>query len=423
MDRKKLLAWAAYDWANSAITTIVFTFVFSIYFARSIYGEEVAGSAAWSFSQGCAGIVVALLSPLVGATVDRYGPRKPALKILTILCVALCASLFLMMPDRDFVLPALLTGAVLTVCYELMQNVYSTTLPLVAPPDKIGTVSGIGWGAGYVGSILSLCIALFVFIGIGDKQGLLGLTHDGALHVRATMLLAAIWFAVFAIPLFVVCPDAPKSGLSVYQSAKTGLLSLKGTLQHAWKFPNLIRFLIAAAIYRDGLVTLFAVGGLYAAGTLGMSFSQVMMFAIAINIASGVGALGMARFDDKLGSKTTVAICLVGLIVIGTALVLTTDKGVFVGLACVLGLFIGPAQAASRTLLVRLSPPEDIGAFFGVYALTGKSVAFMGPFAFSALTTLFHSQRAGMASIVIFWVVGLALLWRVREKNDTISPA
>ena len=417
MNRKTLFAWAAYDWANSAITTIVFTFVFSIYFARSIFGDETSGSALWAFAQGCAGVVIAVLSPLAGATVDKYGPRKPILKVFTLVCITLAASLFLMQPDPAFIMPALIIGACLTVAFELAQNVYGTTLPLIAPPEKLGFVSGIGWGSGYVGSIISLGIALVCFIGFGDAGGALGITKDGALHVRSTMLLAAIWFAVFAIPFFAVCPDAPRSGLGLRQSVGAGARDLLATVRQARQFPELIKFLVATAIYRDGLVTLFAVGGLYAAGTLNMTQSDVIVFAIAINIASGIGAMGFAFFDDKIGSKTTIMISLVALLILGAGVIATSDKNTFIALTCGLGLFIGPVQAASRAMLVRLSPPEHIGAFFGLYALTGKSVAFMGPFAFAALTAAFDSQRVGMASILVFWAVGLMVIYSVRPNR------
>ena len=281
-------------------------------------------------------------------------------------------------------------------------------------------VSGVGWGSGYIGSIISLSTALFLFIGLGDAGGLLGIPKEGALHVRSTMLLAAVWFAIFAIPYFVFCPDAPKSGRTFMASAREGLRDLKNTALHAKRYPDLIKFLIAAAIYRDGLVTLFAMGGLYAAGTLGMEFSEVMIFAIAINIASGIGAVAFAFFDDKWGSRTIVIICLIGLLIFGAGVITTDSKTMFVALACCLGLFIGPVQAASRALLVRLSPPESIGAFFGLYALTGKSVAFMGPFAFAALTTAFDSQRVGMASILAFWAIGLLVIYFVRPNRAVV---
>lgn len=410
MNRKTLAAWAAFDWANSAITTIVFTFVFSIYFARSVFGDETSGSAAWAFAQGCAGVAIAILSPIVGASVDRYGPRQPMLKVFTTLCVLLTAALFFIEPQQSYILPALIIGAFLTLSFELVQNVYSTTLPLVAPPEKIGLVSGIGWGSGYVGSIISLSLALFLFIGMGDGGGLLGIPKDGAMHVRSTMLLAAAWFAVFAIPFFFVCPDAPKSGLSLRTSARMALRDLAATVRHAKQFPDLIKFLVASAIFRDGLVTLFAVGGLYAAGTLGMSASEVIVFAIAINVASGVGAISLAFLDARVGSKNIVIVSLIALIILGAAVIMTDDKTMFIVLTCGLGLFIGPVQAAARAMLVRLSPPENLGAFFGLYALTGKSVAFLGPFAFAALTTTFDSQRAGMTTILGFWALGLILV-------------
>lgn len=414
MNRKTLISWAAFDWANSAINTIVFTFVFSVYFARSVYGDEVAGSAAWSFAQGCAGIAVALTAPFFGAAIDAYGPRKPAIKIFTVLCIALTATLFFVPPDKAFVMTALMAGALLTFLFELLQSAYGMTLPVIAPPDKTGFVSGIGWGAGYVGSIVSLSIALFGFIGLGDMSGFLGISKDGAMHVRATMLLVAVWFAFFAVPFFLYCPDAAPTGRPFQQSFSDGARGLSATVKQAWAYPAVVRFLAAAAIYRDGLVTLFAVGGLYAAGTLHMSFSEVMIFAIAINIASGIGAVAFAFFDDRIGSRTTIIICLAAMILLGGAIILTNDKTAFIALACLLGLFIGPVQASSRAMLVHLAPPAHTGAFFGLYALTGKSVAFMGPFAFSVLTSLFVSQRAGMASILVFWLVGMALVFSVK---------
>lgn len=417
MDKKSVFAWAAFDWANSAVNTLVFTFVFSIYFTKSVYGDETAGSAAWSFSQGCAGLVIAALSPLLGAAVDRYGPHKPALKLLTAMSVLLTASLFFIEPSYNFVLPALFLGACLTVAFELLQNIYNSTLPLVAAPRQMGKVSGIGWGFGYVGSILSLSIALFAFIGLGDTGGFLGITKDGALHVRATMLLTALWFAIFAIPYFFVCPDAPKSGISFKDCVAKGASDLGRMVLEARQYPDSLRFLVASAFYRDGLATLFAVGGLYAAGTLGMSFSEVMIFAIAINVTSGLGAIGFAFLDARLGARRIVVVSLIALSFIGMCVILTDSKMVFIALTCLLGIFIGPVQAASRTWLAELAPPEKTATFFGLYALSGKAVAFMGPFAFAMLTTLFDSQRVGMFSIIAFWIVGLLLVYSVRSRR------
>lgn len=414
MNRKVAVAWAGYDWANSAINTIVFTFVFSVYFAKSVYGDEVSGSAAWSFSQGCAGVFIAALSPLLGAAIDRYGPHKPALKFFTGLCVLLTATLFFIPPEHGYVFVALLVAATLTVFFEFVQNIYNATLLIVAAGPSMGAVSGFGWGFGYLGSIFCLIIALFGFIGLGDHGGFLGISKDNAMHVRATMLFTALWFAVFAIPFFIFCPDKPKAGLSVNQSVHHGWLDLKKLLREARTYPNILQFLLASAIYRDGLATLFAVGGLYAAGTLGMNFSEVMVFAIAINIASGIGAMGFALIDDRIGAKTTVMVSLVALILFGAGVIITDDKTVFIVLACALGLFIGPVQASSRTMLAQLAPPDKTASFFGLYAMTGKAVAFMGPFAFGMLTMVFESQRAGMFSILGFWLLGLLMVYFVK---------
>lgn len=417
MNKKQVLAWAAFDWANSAVNTLVFTFVFSVYFAKSIYGDQVAGSAAWSFAQGCAGVVIAILSPILGAALDRYGPHKPVLKLLTIFSCIFTVLLFFMEPSHNFVFLALLFSALLTVFFELLQNVYNSTLPIVTAAQNIGKVSGIGWGFGYVGSIVCLTLALLLFIGLGDSGGFFGIPKDEALHVRSTMLLTAVWFAVFSIPFFLICPDAAKSGLSLKASVLKGIQDLKGMVRELRQHREGAKFLLASAIYRDGLATLFAIGGLYAAGTLQMSFSEVMMFAIVINIASGIGAIGFAFLDKRLGARGTVILSLVALIVVGLCAIGTNDKFVFIGLTCLLGVFIGTVQAASRTWLVALAPLEKKATFFGLYALSGKAVAFMGPFAFAALTTIFESQRAGMLSIIAFWIVGLMLVYSVRSHR------
>lgn len=413
----QLTAWSLYDLANTAINTIVFTFIFSVYFARGIYGDEVAGSAAWSFMMGCAGVAVAILSPIIGAIVDHGGHRKPALALFTSLSVLLCGALYFMAPDKNFVMPALLTAAALSLCYELAQNIYGSTLPIIAPPEKIGLVSGLGWGTGYIGSIFSLGFVLFAFIGLGDAQGFLNLPTDQSLNVRASVAFASIWFAIFALPYFFICPDAPATGVPARTAIRQSFKHIKSTLKSAYAIPGMLRFLIAAAIYRDGLITLFAVGGLYAAGTLNMDFSDIMLFAIAMNVTGGIGALTLAKFDDKIGSRNLIIISLCALIFLGGILVSLNDKTAFILTACALGAFIGPVQAASRSMLVRLSPPSQTGAFFGLYALTGKSVAFLGPFAFAFVTATTGSQRLGIATILLFWLIGLLIILSIRPNN------
>jgi len=180
----------------------------------------------------------------------------------------------------------------------------------------------------------------------------------------------------------------------------------------------MVRFLIGSAIYRDGLNTLFAVGGLYAAGTFGMSFQEILFFAIGLNITAGLGAAGFAGMDDLKGSRETIIMSLCGLLLSGLAVLMVQDKTLFIGLAMVMGLFIGPVQSASRTMAARLSHPDHVGQTFGLYALTGRVVSFFGPAAYALATLAFDSQRAGMAMILLFWLAGLVILWTVKEQED-----
>ena len=414
-----ILSWCFYDWANSAFNTVIGTFVFSLYFARGIYGDETAGSALWGYVLGVSGLAVALLSPVFGAIADRSGRRKPWLAVFTVCTVVPTALLWYALPARDWISYALICVALATIAFELAGVFYNAMLPTVAQPAMLGRVSGWGWGLGYIGGLACLVAALVGFIGLGDSPGLLGIPKDEAAHVRATSLLVAAWFAVFAVPLFLFSPDQPPTGISASEAVRSGIAVLVRTIRTIWRERPIVRFLIASAIYRDALATLFAVGGLYAAGTFGMSFQQILLFAIGLNVTAGIGAVGFAWLDDAFGSKRTVLLSLAGLIVFGVALLLISDATSFIVLALGLGIFVGPSQAASRSLMARLSPPQMQTEMFGLYALTGKSVAFLGPLSFGAATGLFDSQRAGMATIVVFFAVGFLLLLSVREPRRT----
>ena len=415
--RRAVFSWCLYDWANSAFNTVIGTFVFSVYFARGIYGDETAGSAVWGFALGAAGLAVALTSPVLGAIADRGGARKPWLGIFVALTLLPTALLWFATPDRSMVPFALACMVVASVAFELANVFYNAMLEDVAPPGKIGRVSGWAWGLGYAGGLGCLVVALVGFI--QPEQPLFGLSTEEAENIRATAILVALWFGLFAIPLFVFTPDQPATGLPIRKVVIAGLAQLVQTLRDVRRYGDIVRFLIASALYRDGLATLFAMGGLYAAGTFGMDFEEILIFAIGLNVTAGLGAFGFAWLDDALGSKKTVFLALVGLIGFGTATLLISDKTVFIALALGLGIFVGPAQAASRSLMARLSPNEMETEMFGLYAFSGKSVAFIGPLAFALATEAFDSQRAGMATIMVSFLLGGAVLAFVREPTDS----
>lgn len=407
-----ILGWCLYDWANSAFNTVIGTFVFSVYFARGIYGDETSGSALWALAIGLSGIVVAVLSPVLGAVADRTGRRKPWLAVFVTVTAVATALLWFAAPERAYIAYALTLVVIASIAFELANVFYNAMLPVVAPTGFAGRVSGWGWGLGYMGGLACLVIALLALVQPAEPW--FGIGKENAANIRATSVLAAIWFVAFAVPLFALTRDTAATGIGLRRAVGEGLAQLRQTLVDVRRHRQIVRFLIASALYRDGLATLFAVGGLYAAGTFGMSFEQILVFAIGLNVTAGMGAALFSFIDDAIGSRFTVLIGLTGLIVLGIPVLLIADARWFIALALGLGLFVGPVQAASRTLMVRLAPPAMTAEMFGLYALTGKSIAFLGPIAFAILTELFDSQRAGMASVIAFLAVGGAILLTVR---------
>lgn len=413
-DRRAILSWCLYDWASSAYNTVITTFVFSIYFARGVVGDEVAGTALWSRAMAIAGIAIAILSPVLGAIADRSGQLKPWLALLTAITVAATAALWWVRPVPDDILFALTCVVIGTVAFELANVFYNASLTRVAPPAMLGRVSGWGWGTGYFGGLACLVTALFLFI--QSPEPLFGLLdHTDQANVRGTSLLVAVWFGLFALPFFLWVPDAPATGRSILQSVREGLAKLGRAFRDLRDHAQTARFLVASAFYRDGINTLTAFGGLYAAGTFGMGFEEIVLFAIALNIVAGIGAMAGGWLDDALGARLTIQVGLIGLIIFATALLLVEDKNQFWWLAMGIGACYGPAQAAGRSLMARLSPPDMQTEMFGLYNLTGRMAGFLGPLALGLATEAFASQRAGMATIVGFFVLGFALMLLVRE--------
>jgi UMF1 family MFS transporter len=223
-------------------------------------------------------------------------------------------------------------------------------------------------------------------------------------------VLVAVWFAVFSLPLFLFTPDAPSRKLPAATAIRLGLAGLVETVRNLRHHGQIARFLLAQMIYSDGLNTLFAFGGIYAAGTFGMDFSEIILFGIAINVTAGLGAFAFAWIDDWIGPKRTILVSLFFLTLLGGALLVVEGKPLFWTLALPLGIFVGPAQAASRSLMAHLAPPGMANEMFGLYSLSGKATAFLGPAALGWATVAFGSQRAGMSAIIVLFLAGALLL-------------
>lgn len=410
--RRAIFAWCLYDWGNSAFPTVISTFLFSAYFATAVAPSAEIGTALWGQATAIVGLVIAVVSPALGAIADQGGRRKPWIALLSAVSIAATALLWFVTPQPSAVLLALVLYGAASFGFELAIVFYNAMLPDLAPKDRLGRVSGWGWGLGYFGGLACLALGLAL---VQPDPAPFGLDKAQAEHARAVALVAAGWFAVFALPLFAWTPDRPGSELPLRDAVRSGLATLAVTLKRLPQHRNVLRFLIAKMIYIDGLNTLFTFGGIYAAGTIGMALDEVLLFGVIINIASGVGAFAFAWVDDWIGAKPTIAISLVALILFGGGILFVEDKTWFYVLAMGIGAFLGPTQAASRSMMARLAPRALMTEFFGLYALAGKATAFIGPFVLGWVTLLADSQRAGMASILPFFVVGLWLLMGVQE--------
>jgi MFS transporter, UMF1 family len=409
---RKAWAWAFYDWANSAFPTVVSTFVIAAYFAQGVAATPAEGQAMWGWMQTLAGIAIALLSPVLGAVADAGGRRRLMLLACTVFTAVFTALIWFAQPRPEDALWALVCVGLATVGFELGTVFYNSMLPQVAPPERLGRVSGLAWGLGYAGGLACLGVCLLLLV-LPDPSPL-GLDRGQAEQIRATALLTAAWTLVFGWPVLVALPDPAPPRPRWGQAVRRGLAEIRGVLRGLPRHPATARFLLARLFYTDGLNTLFAFGAIYAAGVFGMAFEEILVFGIALNVTAGLGAAGFGLVEDRLGARRTVLVSLGAIVVIGLGLVLVRDKDVFWGLALALGVFMGPAQSASRTLMARLAPPEEVSAYFGLFALSGRVTGFLGPAALAAVTAASGSQRLGMATVLVFLALGAAILATVR---------
>ncbi len=410
-----LVSWAVYDWANSAYPTIIQTFVFAAYFTRRVAENETTGSAMWGNTIGLAGILVAVCSPILGAAADSGGDRKLWIAILTLACCLATGGLWFVLPQSSSVYLGLVLLGLSTFTFELAVVLYNANLPDLSSASHLGRWSGWGWALGYAGGLISLIVVLFAFV---RGEGIwLSLDPETFQHVRIAFPFVGGWYLVFSLPFFLWTPSFSDEKGSFSEAIRGGLKQLKATFEKLGNYSHVGLFLLARMVYIDGLATVFAFGGVYAAGTFEMSESNVLAFGIVLNVTAGLGAASMGWIDDWLGSKETILIGLGGLLTFGLLILLVTSVLWFWVFGGLLGIFVGPVQSASRSFLARLAPASLRNEMFGLYAFSGKATAFVGPFLVGWFTSVFNSQRIGMSIVLVFFVVGGIILGFVPRKT------
>ena len=413
---RRIVAWTLYDWANSSFTTIVVSFIYSGFFTQVMVGDDVLGQALWGRAVSVSALIIALLSPVVGAMADRGGKRRRYLFISTMVCVLATAVLTFVAPGTPHgILIALTIFVIANVGFEVSGVFYNSFLPVVAPPDKIGTISGIGWGVGYMAGIVSMIIALLAFVGFAGADPWLSLSTEGAFHVRAVNLLVAGWFLLFSIPMFIWVKD--EGPVRDGGGVRAALIELKKTFQEIRRYGEIAKFLLARLLYNDGIGTVFVMIGPFAMAAFDWDFDRVILFGITANITAGLGAFFFGFVDDRVGGKRTIMISVVFLAIGILVGAMAHNEAFFWVAALTAAVFAGPNQAASRSLMARFTPDNRQAEFFGFYAFSGKATTFAGPLLVGIVGTLFNSVRAGIGVVAIFFVAGGILLAFVDEAK------
>jgi UMF1 family MFS transporter len=414
--RGPVIAWSLWDWGSAAFNAVIVTFVFSVYLTDSV-GEDLSGpvsASSWlGWSVGAASLVIAVLAPVMGQRSDASGHRKRSLALLTLSVVVTTALMFLVEDSPSYLWLGLALIAIGTVLFELAQVPYFAMLRQVSTPETVGRVSGVGWAFGYLGGIVLLII---VYVGlISGDGGVLGVSTDDGLNIRWVAVVAAVWFLAFSIPVLLAVPELPADASPVPNVGfAESYRVLFGEIRTMWRDDrHTLQFLIASALFRDGLAGVFTFGAVIAVSVYGFTDDTVIPFGIAANVAAAAGAIAAGRLDDRFGPRRVIVFSLLAMLGAGVILLSVQGMAGFWVFGLVLCLFVGPAQSASRTYLVRLTPPGKEGQHFGLYAMTGRAASFLAPTLFGLFAFALGDDRWGIIGIMLVLLVGLLALLKV----------
>ena len=407
---KKILNFALYDFANSAFTTIVITFIFSTYFAKQIAPNPILGQSYWGWAIGTTGILVAIIGPILGSIADKKNYTELFIKLFTIMCISLTALLWFSKPSEKYLLFTLIIVASANFFYELSLIFYNSILKRIAEPSDLGKSSGFSFALGYIGGILILIICIKIFI---DNDVLpFGLSKENSENIRATSIVVAIWYLVFSIPFIFSLKKKINNKIEVSSN------NIKKIKDLIWNngLNNLGKFLIARMLYADGLNAIIVMGGIFAVGVFKLEIKDLLVLSILMNITAFIGAIIGGYANDKFTSKSVIIFSLLGLIFSSTIILVIKAQLLFLVFAAINGFFIGPIQSASRVFITKSIDENNQASGFGLFALSGKLTSFIGPLLVSTITYISNSQRIGFSSAIILLLIGLIILLKVKKN-------
>ena len=407
---KKVLNFALYDFANSAFTTIIITFIFSTYFAKQIAPNPILGQSYWGWAIGTTGILVAITGPILGSIADKKNYTEFFIKLFTIMCISLTALLWFSKPSEKYLLFTLIIVASANFFYELSLIFYNSILKRIAEPSDLGKSSGFSFALGYIGGILILIICIKIFI---DNDVLpFGLSKENSENIRATSIVVAIWYLVFSIPFIFSLKKKINNKIEV---SSNNIKKIKDLILNNG-LNNLGKFLIARMLYADGLNAIIVMGGIFAVGVFKLEIKDLLVLSILMNITAFIGAIVGGYANDKFTSKSVIIFSLLGLIFSSTIILVIKAQLLFLVFAAINGFFIGPIQSASRVFITKSIDENNQASGFGLFALSGKLTSFIGPLLVSTITYISNSQRIGFSSAIILLLIGLIILLKVKKN-------
>jgi MFS transporter, UMF1 family len=447
--RKGIWGWMLFDWAAQPFFTVVTTFIFGPYFVARLATDETVGQAYWAYGVAASGFIIAILSPILGAIADQTGPRKPWIAAFALVKIAALIALWWAAPGSSL-LWVVTIFTIATVAAEFSTVFNDSMMSRIVGTNEIGRVSNIAWGLGYLGGMIVLIFVVLALAGnpetgktIAGITPLFGIDVAAGEDARITGPIAAIWYLVFILPMFMFTPDAGPSK-PAREAIGSGIAELRDTIGEVRRRPGLFKFLVARMVYQDGVNALLALGAPFAAGMFAWQTTEMGIYGIILNIVAIFGCILAGSLDTRYGSKTIVfwsiillLIATFGIISTGPGYTLfgmlplsTEDSGGLFGTPAekayilyglLIGFAFGPVQASSRSYMARSVAPHETGRYFGIYALAGRATSFLAPFLVATITALSGSARLGMAMIVPFFVIGAYILLTTPYPADRDS--